>query len=141
VIERIVHQASTADKRAQSCTTTIAAEWSDDLFLNSPEEQVITISRLQAYIREVALPFLERDYSLADLSALLNLVDFEGQPIYRTGMGTCFWQRGLAAAKLAGDHRFEDLRRHYTAHIRAVSNGFYYPEFAACMKYIDENLP
>jgi hypothetical protein len=63
-IEEIVHQTSTTDKRARSSTTTINAGCSELLYLNTPEEQAVAIARLHAYIREVAMPFLARDYTI-----------------------------------------------------------------------------
>jgi hypothetical protein len=78
IIERVVHQTSTIAKRVQGSTTTINAEWSDSMYLNTPEEQAVAAKALQTYIREVALPFLLRDYTLADFSALLNETDLKG---------------------------------------------------------------
>jgi hypothetical protein len=82
---------------------------------------------------------LEREYSLEDFSRLLNVTDGEGNPIERTGMGVRFWQRGLAAATLAGDPRYESLRGHYTERLRVLSNGCYLAEFQRCLRYIEEH--
>ena len=42
------------------------------------------------------------------------------------------FHHGLAAAKLAGDSRYEELKKQYSAFLRALSNGFYFPEFERC---------
>ena len=138
-IERIV-EAGVAPERRQSTATTIQAEWSRTWGLNTAEEQQEAITELLRYLHEVALPFLEREYSLADYSALLNQTDADGNPVEQLGMGVHFWQRGLAAARLAGDPRFESLRRHYTERLRALSNGLYLPAFEKCLRYLDEAL-
>ncbi|MDB6122743.1 MAG: hypothetical protein JWQ71_1736 [Pedosphaera sp.] len=137
-IERIVSRTLSTDKGYHPSTITIGTDCDTVWLLNTQEEQASTIKGLQSYIQDVALPFLEKDYSLQDFSALLNVTDAEGRPVYRVGMGIRFWQRGLAAAKLAGDERFDDLKRHYTDHVRVLSNGFYFPEFEKCLRYIDE---
>jgi len=139
-IERIVHQSSAIDKAAKSSTTTINKAWTRPLIVNTAEEQAAAITQLQTYVQEVALPFLEREYTLKDISALLNVTDPEGLPIWGVAFGIHHWQRGLAAAKLAGDPRFENLRRHYTAHVRAWNNGLYFPAFEGCLKFIDEHV-
>lgn len=140
-IERIVNQTSTTDKRAQSSTSTISLVWNDGavMWLNTSEERAAAITKLRAYMQDIALLFLEREYTLQDFSAILNVTDAEGRPNF-VGPGNNFWQRALAAAKLARDPRFDDLRRHYTAHVRAFSRAFYFPQFEACMKYIDEHV-
>lgn len=109
--------------------TTLSLSCDTLWLLNTSDEQISTISGLQTYIRHVALPFLEKHYSFQQLSELLNITDAAGVPVYRTGMGTRFWQRGLAAARLAGDARCADLKIHYTKHVRSLSGGIYYPEF------------
>jgi len=139
-IEQIVSQGAPPATGAAAIPTTLHAEWSHRFWLNSVEEQEEAASRLRQYVRETALPFLEREYSLGDFSALLNVTDVAGKPIERIGMGVRFWQRGLAAARLANDPRFESLRRHYTQHLRALSNGCYLSEFQRCLKYLDERM-
>jgi hypothetical protein len=137
-IEELVNATSSLDKRSHSSTTTINTYCDTLWLLNTPDEQASTISGLLAYIQDTALPFLERDYSPQDLSALLNITDSDGRPVYRVGMGTQFWQRGLAAAKLAGDERFDDLKYHYTNHVRSLSKGLYFLEYERCVRRIDE---
>jgi hypothetical protein len=105
--------------------------------LNTPEDLASTICGLQAYIQEVALPFLGKDYSFQQLSDLLNVTDETGHPVYRIGMGIRFWQRGLAAAKLAGDGRFAALKVHYTDHVRSLSKGLYYREYEDSIRRIE----
>jgi len=138
-IERIVDMGRAPEQRSNSAWT-INAEWSNPLSLNSAEEQAEAVSGLHEYIRAVALPFLGREYSLEDFSTLLNVTDAEGLPIERSGMGVHFWQRGLAAARLAGDGRFESLRRHYTHRVHSLSNGLYLPEFEKSLTYMDDHI-
>jgi len=138
-IEQLVSMGAAPKPGAGAIPTTIHAEWSGRFWLNSVAEQAEAAFELPRYIREVALPFLEREYSLADFSTLLNVTDGEGKPIERIGMGVRFWQRGLAAARLAGDPRFDSLRRQYTEYLRTLSNGCYLPEFERCLKYMDDH--
>jgi hypothetical protein len=129
-VEDLMGGASTAD-------TTIGLSCDTLWQLNTPGDQESTIHGLQTYIQEVALPFLERDYSFQQLSDLLNVTDEAGLPVYRVGMGTRFWQRGLAAARLAGDRRFADLKTRYTNHVRSLSGGMYYPEYEKSVRRIE----
>jgi len=120
-----------------SAETTVSL-WCDTLFLlNTLEDQTSTICGLQTYIQEVALPYLCRDYSFQHLSDLLNITDEAGLPLYRVGMGINFWQRGLAAAKLARDGRFAALKVHYTDHVRSLSKGLYYQEYEDAVRRIE----
>jgi hypothetical protein len=140
-IEEIVNRTSSLEQRSQAFTTTIDMNCDTIWWLNTEKEQAATITGMHKYFREVALPFLEKEYSLEDFSALLNVTNPEGRPVYRVGMGTRFWQRGLAAAKLAGDARFDELKRHYTEHVRELSNGLYFPEFERCVRIVDACTP
>ena len=120
-----------------SADTTVSLSCDTLWLLNTPEDLASTIRGLQSYIQEVALPFLGSDYSLQHLSDLLNITDEAGLPVYRVGMGTRFWQRGLAAAKLADDGRFAALMAQYTSHVRSLNKGLYYREYEDSVRRIE----
>jgi hypothetical protein len=120
-----------------SADTTVSLSCDTLWLLNTPEDLASTLCGLQTHIREVALPFLGRDYSFQQLSDLLNVTDEAGLPVYRVGMGIRFWQRGLAAAKLAGDDRFAALKAHYTHYVRSLSKGLYYREYEDSVRRIE----
>ena len=135
-IEDIFHRTSTVDKRCQSSTPTIIIGGDERWRLNTAEEQAVAIAGLQKYIQEAAIPFLQKAYSLQDFSDLLNTTNTDGRCPYHGSIWRC--HRGLIAAKLAGDPRFEELKRQYSGFLRVTSNGFYFPEFEKCLKNIDD---
>ena len=136
-IEDLFHKTSSTDKRCQSATATIGVSCDKLWVLNTTEEVAIAISELNAYVRDVALPFLQKKYSLQDFSMLLNTTNTDGRcPYFANSIWRC--HRGLIAAKLAGDARFEALKREYSDYLRTVSNGLYFPEFQRCLKNIDD---
>ncbi len=139
-IEQSVSMGLPPEKRTTT-EWTLSTEWSGPLSLDSPEEQAATVAAVCRYLREVALPFLSREHSLAELSALLNLADDEEAPTARIAKGIRYCQRGLAAARLANDSRYERLRRQYTDHLRGLSRGLYLPEFERCLEYLDQHGP
>ena len=127
------------DKRCQPYTDTVALFSHNRWVLNTSEDQATTIVGFQAYIRDVALPFLQKEYSFQDLSTMLNTTNPDGRcPFYNNAVKRC--HRGLAAAKLAGDTRYEELKKQYSTFLRGLSNGFYFPEFEMCVKNIERNM-
>lgn len=138
-IEDMVHRTSSVDKRRQSSTTTINISCDQLWWLNTSAEVAAAIVGLQTYIRDVALPFLQKDYSAQDFASLLNTTDSDGRcPCHGNGIWRC--HRGLAAAKFADDARYEELKRQYSDFLRTLSNGLYFPEFERCVRNLDGHV-
>lgn len=134
-IEEIVNLTATFDKIEKPHTTTISVFSQKKWHLNSTEEIAVAIAGFKSFIQEEALPFLQTEYSFQDLSNMLN----SSAP----GSGCVFcnsfrrFHRGLAAAKLAGDARYDELKKQYWSYFKTSSNGFYLPEFEQCLKNIE----
>ena len=95
-IEDLFHKTSSTDKRCQSATATIGVSCDKLWVLNTTEEVAIAISELNAYVRDVALPFLQKKYSLQDFSMLLNTTNTDGRcPYFANSIWRC--HRGLIA--------------------------------------------
>ncbi len=135
-IENIVNMTATCDKSAKPHTATVFISSHNRWLLNTAEDQAVTIAGFQAYIKEVALPFLQQEYSFQNFSTMLNTTAPDKFCPFNNSIRR--YHRGLAAAKLAGDTRYEELKKQYSIFLRALSNGFYFPEFEKCVKNIEE---
>ena len=126
-IEERFHITSGVDKKYRANYTTINLDCGAYWSLNSEKEIAQAVANAKRFIADTAIPFLEREYSTQDYSALLN-TNAAGQcPYHGNPQNRCHY--GLIAAKLATDADFEKLKAVYAEYLRSNNNDFYYPRF------------
>jgi hypothetical protein len=103
---------------------------------NTEEETINFILSTRNFIKNIAIPFLEREYSYTDYSNLLNSNPTDWScPYHGNPQNRCHY--GLIAAKLSNDPRYPELVTIYSEFMRTNNKGFYFPRFQKLLYDLD----
>ncbi len=152
-LEEIFHRTSGIDKKYRRLYTVVNLGKDGYLDLDRPNGIEIAKAEIRKFVDGTALPFLERAYSMADYSGMLNgmhkastVADWFrisiGKPTLRCpyhGNTENRFHYGLICAKLAGDLLYESLKETYAKYLRKTNKGFYYPRFERLIEDLERD--
>ena len=126
-VEEVFHRTSGVDKKYRRNYTVVNLGMDDYLGLDS--KAMIEEAKREAnrFVQEVAMPFLEKDYTIGAYSQMLNANPADRCPYHGNRENRCHY--GLICAKLACDPCYKMAKEEYSAFLRTTNNGFYYPGF------------
>ncbi len=96
--------------------------------INTDWEIEDAIREAKRFITTKGLQFLSKQYTLSDLSEMLNANPDEALCPYHPNPQSCRLH-GLIVAKLSKDSRYEELKVNYERFMRDSNKGFFYPQF------------
>lgn len=136
-IERVFHKTSGVDAKYQRNYTVVNAGRHDSLDLDTAQERETAKQQIAAFLREVALPLLEREYSIQDYSRMLNTNPSMRCAYHANPENRCHY--GLICARMVDDLCYTTVKTAYSAYLQETSNGFYYPRFLDLVTDIEGN--
>jgi hypothetical protein len=134
-IEERFHRTSGVDKKYRANYTTINIDCGEYWYLNTEKEIKDAIAKATKFIREKAIPFLEKEYSIQDYCELLNTNPGGSCAYHGNRENRCHY--GLIAAKFVADPRYEQWKGIYSEFLRSTNSGFYYPRFEKLLADLD----